>query len=303
MRSMDDACRVERSLRAGLLEALVVLVAGMLPVAAQPAEAGAELVEKGAEWVMVAEGFATAEGPAEGPDGHLYFCDLGADRVFRLEEGRGARVFAEGLSGVSGLAFDRGGTLWACLSEGRQVVTIDAKGTAKEAAEGLACNDLAIGPDGRTYVTVPEAAEVWSLALDGSRHLEAEGVGCANGIAFSPDQETMWVADSCGSQLIRLRRKGQRWERSEPCCDLLRRKGMQRASADGLAVDAEGRVWVATLSGVQVLSPDGALLSVLPKPQPAYLSNLAFGGDGNAYLFATSKDRIFRILTRTSGAR
>ena len=67
------------------------------------------------------------------------------------------------------------------------------------------------------------------------------------------------------------------------------------AGGDGLTVDSAGRAYVTTALGVQVFSPTGELLGVLPKPQNASLVNVAFGGDKElSYLYIACGDKIYR---------
>jgi gluconolactonase len=68
-----------------------------------------------------------------------------------------------------------------------------------------------------------------------------------------------------------------------------------------MTVDAEGRLYVATALGAQILDQLGRVIAILEKPQPGPLSNLAFGGPALDELYATSGDKVFKRKMRTKG--
>ena len=73
------------------------------------------------------------------------------------------------------------------------------------------------------------------------------------------------------------------------------------SGADGMTVDRDGRLYVATHAGVQVFDTQGRISGVIGRPQKAFLSNLVFAGNGMQTLYATSSDKVYRRKTKVRG--
>jgi sugar lactone lactonase YvrE len=153
--------------------------------------------------------------------------------------------------------------------------------------------ESACDPQGRfwagtmAYDEAPGAGVLYRLELDGSCTTVLTGLTISNGIGWSPDGATMYLADS-GTGLV------EAFDFDGATGDLSQRRTLVRiqqpgAVPDGLTVDQEGGIWVALWGGgaVQRYGPDGALLAMLrlPVDQP---TSCAFGGPELATLFVTS---------------
>ncbi len=75
------------------------------------------------------------------------------------------------------------------------------------------------------------------------------------------------------------------------------------SAADGMKVDAAGRVYVATRLGLQMFDPQGRLCGVIDKPQNAWLSNVAFAGPNLETLYVTSSNKVFKRKVKATGLR
>jgi gluconolactonase len=75
------------------------------------------------------------------------------------------------------------------------------------------------------------------------------------------------------------------------------------SDADGLCVDREGRLYVATSSGVQICDQAGRVNVIIPKPEPGWFANVDFGGPNLDYIYATARDKVFRRKMKTKGFR
>ena len=140
---------------------------------------------------------------------------------------------------------------------------------------------------------------MYRLDPDGSVHLLADGQTRPNGIGLSPDERTLYVANSDGA--------ARHWT-AYPVNDdlslgagavLLDLTGSEAAGVpDGFAVDSAGNLWASGPGGIVVISPEGDHLGTVRFPeQPA---NAAFGNDGRT-LYATARTGLYRIDTLVEG--
>ena len=111
---------------------------------------------------LVKEGFQFIEGPVGTPDGGLYFTDIPANRIYRLDPSGGIDVFRENTNAANGLALDQSGNLLAAEGDGKRIIRMDRGGNvtavATHATAGqafLAPNDLIVDRRGGIYVTDP----------------------------------------------------------------------------------------------------------------------------------------------------
>ncbi len=161
-------------------------------------------------------------------------------------------------------------------------------------------NDLALHDNGDVYFTDPpfginpETSEigcsgVYRLTADGSlSQFWCNGIETLpNGIALSPDQDRLYVAFSSGGQILS-------WPVAEDgSVGEVETFATTAGFADGMAVDAEGNVFVTSVAGVEVFAPDGALLGVIEVPeQPA---NCTFGGPSGTTLFITARSGLYSV--------
>jgi sugar lactone lactonase YvrE len=266
------------------------------------AAAASPLIE-GQSWQLVARGYGYAEGPIADSQGRIYFCDMRGSKILRLDSAGMPEVFVDDSGQASGLAFGPDGRLYACQQSGDGLVAYDKQGRPSVIAGGIKCNDLVVRSDGTVYATVPDHSAVYRVRADGTVTMVAEGIECANGVIFWPDEAGLAVTDTCGPTVwgFRIGKDGDLSEKQAAATLQLaaRKKG---SGADGMATDDAGRLYVATHLGVQIFDRHGAPLLTIPRPQKRYLSNLSFGGPEFDTLYATSKDKLYRIKLRVSAA-
>jgi sugar lactone lactonase YvrE len=165
---------------------------------------------------------------------------------------------------------------------------------ALEGAAGF--NDLATAPDGSVYVgalrfhpfrgEAPVPGEIWRIAPDGAAVPVAGGVLWANGIGFAPDGRTAYGSDYARSCVLA-------WDVADDAMLSSPRvfAEMAAGSADGMAVDEEGGVWVATGESGRIarFRADGTPDRALDVPA-SFVSSLCFGGDDMRDVFVTTGD-------------
>ena len=279
---------------------------------------------------QVADGFQFIEGPVwvgGASDGHLLFSDIPADTVYRWSEADGTSVFlnpvflpeleTNGQGGSNGLTLDLEGRLVLCEHGNRRLARIEEDGsriTLADRYEGSRLNspnDVVFHSSGAAFfsdppygLASPDAAEldwngVYRLDPDGTVHLLADGQSAPNGIGLSPDERTLYVANSDGEARLWM---------AYPVDDdlgvgegsvLLDLTGSDDAGVpDGFAVDSAGNLWASGPGGIVVISPEGDHLgTVRPAEQPA---NAAFGNDGRM-LYMTARTGLYRIDTLVEG--
>jgi gluconolactonase len=288
------------------------------------------LVAPDAPIERIAGGLTFTEGPVW-RGGALLFSDIPNKRIARwrrLAEGPELTTFARGMS--NGLTLDRQGRVLAAEHDGRRVSRVADDGTRTVLAEQFqgkrlnSPNDIVTRSDGSIYFTDPPYAVqpatpgvarpagwwtkpipgkeqpchgVYRIAPDGMLHLVVDDFALPNGLAFSPDESTLYIDDSAYKHIraFTVRPDGA----LAGGRILLDMTSDEPGVPDGLKVDVQGNVFCTGPGGVWVCRPDGALLGRIVLPElPA---NLAWGEDGTV-LFLTARTSVYRLPTLTRGA-
>jgi sugar lactone lactonase YvrE len=265
---------------------------------------------------QVAAGFKFTEGPVW-VDGALLFSDIPADTIYRWSAGdAGVELYRTPSGHSNGLTLDREGRLLACEHD-RRVSRTEPDGsvvTVVDRHQGRRLNspnDIIVRSDGSIYFTDPpyglpnqrEGKEldyngVYCIAPDGALVLLDDTFVRPNGLAFSPDEGTLYVDDT---QRMHIRAfdvlPDGRLANGRVFAEL--RDPEATGAPDGMKVDLQGNVFCTGPGGVWVFDPSGALLGKIVPPQvPA---NLAWGDDDLKTLYLTARTGLFRIRTRTGG--
>jgi gluconolactonase len=295
------------------------------------------LIPETARLEIVADGHDWTEGPVwDASDGSLLFSDVPRNAIYRWKEGSGESTFLRPSGytgdapfrgrepGSNGLAFDREGRLVLCQHGDRRIARRERDGSITPLAERYggkrlnSPNDLVFRSNGDLYFTDPPyglpdtftdpAKEldhhgVYRLTPEGELTLLIRDLEAPNGIAFSPDEKTLYVSNSW------LERPVWMAYGVLPSGDLGDGRQFAEARAwlregeggpDGLKVDRGGNVFAANPGGVHVFAPDGTRLGVIVTGVPT--GNLAWGEDG-ATLFIAASGSILRLRTHTRGFR
>ena len=285
------------------------------------------LLDKDAPIELLAEGFVWSEGPVwNAPFGELLFSDVPNNVIHAWKAGSGLRVFMKpsgytgvadygGEPGSNGLALDARGRLLCCEHGDRRISVLSEGGgklTVADRFEGKrfnSPNDIAVHSDGTLFFTDPiyglpqkdkdpqrelDFCGVFRIANDGRVTLLTREIERPNGIALSPDEKTLYVANSHGPRphifAMDLKPDGTF---GEPRTFFDTRSLKGPGGADGLKVDSAGNLWATGPGGLLVISPAGKLLGrVLTHRATA---NVAFGGEDGKSVFLTADDRILRF--------
>ncbi|HYD54666.1 MAG TPA: SMP-30/gluconolactonase/LRE family protein [Gemmatimonadaceae bacterium] len=294
------------------------------------------LVAADARIEQLATGFQWAEGPVwRRRSGDLLFSDVPANTIHRWSDSTGLTVHMRpaGYSGptppgrelgTNGLTLDAQGRLVAADHGNRRIARVDeSRFTTATLAERFggkrlnSPNDLVYRSNGDLYFTDPpyglaKANEdpakeqphngVYRLTAAGELTLLTAEVPWPNGIAFSPDERTLYVASSDPRRAVWFAFDVKGDGTLGPARVLfdatpLVRQG-KRGLPDGLKVDRAGNLFATGPGGVLVLTPQGRHLGTIVTGQPT--ANCAFGDDGGT-LYMTANDRLLRVRLRTMG--
>lgn len=262
------------------------------------------VVDPASDWELVSQGHRFTEGPAVDKHGNVYFSDIPNNRIHKISTDGKVTVFKEETNGVNGLMFGPDGRLFACQNGRKRIVAYHPDGDEDVIVTGAGSNDIAISATGNLYFTDPGAKKVWFIDPKGNmRAVITEGIAFPNGVRFTPDQAFLLVADYASKWI---------WSyQIEPDGSLVHGVPFHRlempddatqTSADGMTLDSEGFLYVATRIGIQICDPAGRVNGILNKPQPGPLSNLVFGGADFDWLYVTAGDKVFRRHTLRKGA-
>lgn len=285
-----------------LLPMLVAtLLAALSPAQDLPLK---DILIPGEGWQLVGEGYKFTEAPVADRAGNVYFADVPASKIYKIDAKSGEiSEFVADSGRTSGLFLGPDGTLYGTQSGPKQIVQYDNQGKATVLLKDAPANDIVVDKQRGVYGTNSGAGEVWYAPAGGEKRTVAEGIAFPNGLILTPDGGTLIVAESRTDKLyyFRVDQDGS-LSFKQPYTTLMLAGGKSESGADGLTVDTIGRVYVATHAGVQVIDTQGRVSGVIAKPQEKFLSNVAFGGPEMDTLYATSADRVYKRKLNARGA-
>lgn len=292
------------------------------------------LIPPGAVIEKLASGFAWSEGPVWVRKGdYLLFSDVPRNVVFQWREGVGTRDYLipsgytgekarGGEPGSNGLTLDSQGRLVLCQHGDRQVARLENNKKFTVLAQYYlyrrfnSPNDLVYKSNGDLYFTDPPyglqklnedpAKElsfngVYRLRKDGQLDLLVRDLTFPNGLAFSPDEKTLYVAVSDPKQAVWMAYdvlKDGTLGAGRVFMDVTSLTASRKGLPDGLKVDVKGNLFATGPGGVLVISPSGKHLGTINTDEPT--ANCAWGGNGSV-LYITANDKLCRIKTATRG--
>lgn len=267
---------------------------------------------------LVVRGFLFTEGPVWDAARHrLSFSDIPADRMYDWSPADGLTVSRAPSGKSNGLTRDLQGRLIACQHARRRIVRIEADGSETVLADAFdnarlnSPNDVVVRSDGSVYFTDPPYGLNPVFGTEGEMELPFAGlfrIGAdgaldpvcttitPNGLAFSPDETLLYVADTeLGALFVFDVLAGG--DLSAP--RLFARVAPGTAAPDGVKVDRAGRVYTTGPGGIWIFEPSGRQVGVIGVPElPA---NLAWGGSDWRHLYITARTSLYRIGLAVAG--
>ncbi|WP_396627460.1 SMP-30/gluconolactonase/LRE family protein [Luteitalea sp.] len=290
--------------------------AASTPPPARPADQGlSALLAPGATVEKVVGDLGFTEGPLWMPGGYLLFTDIPRNRIMRWHPTEGLSVHREPSQQANGLLRDREGRLVAAEHAARRVSRTAADGTITtlvDRHEGKRLNspnDLAQARDGSLYFTDPpyglpqqkegkelEVNGVYRLSPSGTLTLLASDFERPNGLGFSPDGKTLYVADTARQHVRAFDVQADGRLTNGRVFGVMTPWPGAQGGPDGLKVDARGHVFVTGAGGVWVFDAAGRTLGVIETPETP--ANCAFGDPDGKTLYITARTSVFRIRLR-----
>ncbi|MEO0473108.1 MAG: SMP-30/gluconolactonase/LRE family protein [Bacteroidota bacterium] len=292
-----------------------------------------QLIPTDAVIEVLAEGFVWSEGPLWVPQlNGLIFSDIPPNRIYKWTEAEGISLYLTpsgytsdmergGEVGSNGLIMDAAGNLVLCQHGDRRMVRMDAPWDAPapdftpladqfEGKKLNSPNDAVFRSNGDLYFTDPpygleKQAEdpareldfqgVYRVDEEGVVHVVTKELSRPNGLAFSPDEKTLYVANSDPARAIWMAydvAEDGSLDNGRVFFDATQWVGQEKGLPDGMKVTPNGYIFATGPGGVLVFDAEGKHLGTIKTGQAT--SNCAFGNDGQ-YLYMTADDYLCRI--------
>ncbi len=275
------------------------------------------------------DGCRWAEGPAYFPAMRcLIWSDNPNNRMLRYDECNGTvSVFRQPSNFSNGNTVDRSGRLVSCEHGGRRVTRTEADGRLTVIADRHAGkklnspNDVVVKSDGSIWFTDPtygidsdyegykapseqKGSLVYRVDPDsGEVAAVADDFVQPNGLAFSPDESLLYVADTGATHSENGPRHIRKFAIGKG--GKLKDKGVFAECTaglfDGFRLDAEGRVWTSAADGVHCYDPDGTLIGKIKVPE--VVANLCFGGPARNMLYICGTTSLYAVRMPVNGAK
>lgn len=265
-------------------------------------------------------GFEFTEGPLWHPDGYLLFVDIRRSQIVKLVLGGEPEIIRENSGEANGMTFDAQGQLVICEMINRRVTRMASDGSLTTLANSWnnqrlnRPNDVVGKSDGSLYFTNPgrerldpaevdmEFNTVHRICPDGTVDNVIPQIDYPNGLAFSPDERVLYVANTRPGQYIRA---------YDVSVDGTVSNGRHFADMpsehanngvpDGMKVDVEGRIYCTGPDGCWVFDPSGERLGIIRLPE--FPANCAWGGPDNQTMFFTANTSVYSLRMKTAGTQ
>ncbi len=269
-----------------------------------------------------------AEGPVWFGDGNcLLWSDIPNQRILRWSPDGGVSTFRSPSNFTNGNTRDRQGRLVSCEHGARRVTRTELDGSITVIADSFqgkrlnSPNDVVVSADGSIWFTDPSYGilsdyegykseqeqpvhGVYRVAGDtGEIELVADDFGQPNGLAFSPDETKLYIADSAASHDDNAPRHIRVFDASD---DGKLTNGREFCTIDagipdGFRFDEDGNLWTSAGDGVHCFSPEGVLLGKIKIPQ--VVANVTFGGARRNRLFITATRSLYSVSLAANGCQ
>ncbi|HXB95214.1 MAG TPA: SMP-30/gluconolactonase/LRE family protein [Puia sp.] len=264
-----------------------------------------DILIPGKDWELVGEGYGFTEGTAADAGGNVIYQDIPTSTTYRVgADGRPA-VLSTDAKRASGTCFAEDGSRYEVAGGSKQILRYDAGGKVSVIADNIAGNDLLVARNRNVYVTVPDGTEkpskLYLIRPDGGKLVVDSGLHFINGLTFTPDQTQLYVAESASHWIwIYTVLPDGRLANKQRFGWLHVPDDQETAWPDGMKCDREGRLFVATRLGIQVLDPLGRVNAIIPVPS-GQASNCCFGGPGFNVLYVSCGGRVYRRQLNVRG--
>lgn len=274
--------------------------------------------------VFLKRNMTSSEGPVAAPDGGIYFTEPTVNKIYKVApDDTITTVFdAHKIDDPKGerwrmpsLAMDAKGVIYACRRAGGKigVAVVLPEDKARFVADNYkgvpfgAPNDLSVARDGGIYFTDPgdpgqgaaRPHNIYYIKPTGEVVDATDQLQSPNGLVLSRDEKTLYAVDSKSEYVYAFEVAADHTLKNRR--NFAHLKGFETTAKgfnngiDGMAIDNDGRVYVITLAGLEVFTPKGEALGIIPVPVKA--QNLVFGGKDGHTLYVVGHGNLYKIPT------
>lgn len=285
-----------------------------------------KLVLKNTHLDQVWTGSRWAEGPVYFGDGkYLLFSDIPNNRIIRFDEtDQAGSVWSNDSGNSNGNTRDRQGRLVTCQHRLRRVVRTEYDGSQTVLADNYqgnrlnSPNDVVVSSDGAVWFTDPtygidsdyegdaapsevEGSNVYRIdPKSGEVAIAADDFVKPNGLAFSADEKTLFIADTGATHVENGPRHIRRFAVNDGKLSGGEIFSVSDAGLyDGFRLDVQGNIWSSAADGVHCINPDGKLIGKIHVPET--VANVCFGGPKRNRLYITATTSLYMTYVRVSG--
>ncbi|MEO6915428.1 MAG: SMP-30/gluconolactonase/LRE family protein, partial [Chitinophagaceae bacterium] len=222
----------------------------------------ADILVPGEGWELVGEGYGFTEGTAANAAGEVFFQDIPNAKTYKVSLDGKLTTLTLNSKGATGTAFDAAGNRYTVAGKTKQLLIYDLKQNEKVLADSISGNDIVVSKNGNIYITSPKNTEkngkLFLIRPSGEKVLLDEGLRFPNGLTLSPDGTQLYVTESATHWVWVYQVKADgRLDYKQQYGWLHVPDTEDNAWADGLKCDRQGRVYVSSRLGIQVLDQTG----------------------------------------------
>jgi len=265
------------------------------------------IIIPGQDWELVGEGYGFAEGTGVNAAGEVFYQDIPNAKTYKVDlQGHLTQLKIDSKK-ASGTAFGADGLRYNTATATNQILKYDVNNKETMVADGINVNDLTVANNGNIYVTAPNGAEkpgkIYLIKPNGEKLVVDEGLKFPNGLALSPDQTELYVAESASHWVYAYQVKADGSLTAKQRFGWLHvPDNAENAWADGLKCDRNNRIYAVTKMGIQVMDEIGRVISIIPVPFGNTPANICFGGPNFDILYVTCQDKVYRRKVGVNGA-
>ena len=265
-----------------------------------------DILMPGNTWELVGKGYNFTEGTAANAAGEVFFHDIPNSKTFKVDRAGALTTLGLNAKKASANSFGPDGKRYVVAGETKQILSYDAAGKEAVVASNIVGNDLVVAKNSNIYVTSPDGSEkpgkLYLIKPNGQKLEVDAGLKYPNGVTLSPDQTQLYVTESATRWVWVYQIQPDGSLANKQRYGWLHDTDIEgNAWGDGLKCDRDGRVYVASRLGIQVLDQTGRVNAILPIPL-GQASNVCFGGADFDTLYVTANDKVYRRKLKVRGA-
>jgi gluconolactonase len=264
-----------------------------------------EILIENQGWELVGEGYSFTEGTIANEKGEVFFQDFPKAMTYKIGLDGNVKPLKLDSKSASGTAIGASGTRYTVSGRSKKVYSYDLTENETVLADSISGNDIAVAKNGNIYITAPEGIEkpskLYLIRPNGEKIIVDEGLKFANGLTFTPDQTQLYVTESATHWvwIYQIQADGKLTNKQK--FGWLHSKDTDgNAWADGIKCDKDGKVYVATNLGIQILDQLGRVNAIIPMPTGG-AANLCFGGKDFDTMFVACFGKVYKRKFNTRG--